>query len=104
MLLEALKSAEEHGFHITTEITDETVTNDYEILKKTLDILKEFGGDRDWKVLEQESCDYQNVEAFANDPKMKKLLEKTVLSLSRAWENVDIYLAATDHLIEVSFI
>lgn len=51
MLLEALKIAEDNGFHITTEKTDETVTNDYEILKKALGILKELGGDKDWKVL-----------------------------------------------------
>ncbi|KAK8830462.1 hypothetical protein WA577_000458 [Blastocystis sp. JDR] len=90
MLLEALKIAEDNGFHITTEKTDETVTNDYEILKKALGILKELGGDKDWK----------NVEAFADDPKMKKQLQKNVFFLSKAWEDVDVYLTATDRIIE----
>ena len=51
MLLEALKIAEEHGFGISTKRTGEAVMNDYGKLKEALGILKEYDGDRDWKVL-----------------------------------------------------
>lgn len=46
--------------------------------------------------------DYQNVEDYVNDPIVKEMLEKSVFSLSEAWEDDGNYLAATDRIIGVS--
>lgn len=100
MILNALQKAEENGFGFQVSRPSRLVVNDHVILAQAFEIMKNSMNPDDWKVILRFFDDVQSVEALRKDYKTG-VLSNGCIPLSSAWKCLDVYLQATDGIIEV---
>ncbi len=101
MILDALQKAEENGFGFQVSRPSRLVVNDHVILAQAFEIMKNSLSPEDWKVILRFFDDVQSIEALKREYKTNGLMSNGCIPLSSAWKCLDVYLQATDGIIEV---
>ena len=104
MILDALQIAEKNGFGFQVVKQSRFVTDDNLILSLALGILKEKMKPDEYSVILWLLYNTQRIETVMKKHKETGPLKTGCVPLSSAWRNLDFYLQATDHILNVVLI
>ena len=104
MILDALQIAEKNGFGFQVVKPSRFVTDNNLILSLALGILKDEMNPDEYSVMLWLLFNTQRIETIVNEHKGTDAFKKGCVPLSSAWKNLDFYLQATDHILNVVLI